>query len=99
MGFYYVNTKITSGLCVTICGVCKATPVVAYSGVTEVRAGFVCLTTSAPGHPPNGQGHQSGEKESKALDVHFSSCGLGLCDVYWCECTLCECYYKKVKKP
>lgn len=69
--FYYVSMKPTSGLCHTISSEHRATPVVAYSGVKGVRAGFVCLTTSAPAHPPNGQGPQSGESEIKALDTHF----------------------------
>lgn len=75
MSFYDVIMKTTLGLFDTICSGWRSTLVVAYSGVTGVRGGFVCLTMSPPAHPPKGQGHQSGERESKALNVHFSSCG------------------------
>lgn len=71
MSFYDVIMKITLGLFDTICSECRSTPVVAFSEVTGIRVGFVCSTTSPPAHPPKGQGHQSGEKESKALDVNF----------------------------
>lgn len=64
-------------LCDTICGVCKATPI-ACSRVTRVRAGFVCLTTSAPAYSAKAQGRISGENESKAFHSHFSLRGHSL---------------------
>lgn len=70
MSFYDVIMKITPGLSDAICVECsesKSTLVVAYSGVTGVRLGFVCLTTSPPAHLPRGQGHHMEKKESEGV--------------------------------
>lgn len=57
MSLYDVIIRVTLGLFDTIYGGCRATLVVAYSGVTGVRGGFVCLTRPLSAHPPQRQGH------------------------------------------
>lgn len=55
-----------------------STPVVAYSRVEGVRAGFVCVTTSPAAHPPLSFSYQRGEQEASdvqlIITVHINLC-------------------------